>query len=142
MCLVNNEDNDMDTSLLVDLVCEKLQMPMLKSNPLFAKTVECCRRGNKCCYFLVDTYINKDKCIGSYDEYIREVKPIVESFGGEYLIRSENVLPLHPERNPQRVIVIRFPSRQALDDCFSSKEYKDIMNKRIDSVDARALIVE
>lgn len=41
--VVNNEDNYMDTSLLVDLVCKNLQMPMLKSNPLFAKTVDCCR---------------------------------------------------------------------------------------------------
>lgn len=139
---VHNEDHGTDTKALVDLVCEKLRMPMLKANPLFARTVECCRRKNKSCYFLVDTYIDEDSGRGRYDEYIREVKPIVESFGGEYLIRTERVISLHSGRTPQRVIAIRFPSRQALDDCFSSKEYKDIMNKRIDSVDARALIVE
>ena len=94
------------------------------------------------CYFLVDTYIEKEKGRGMYDEYIRKVKPIVESFGGEYLIRTEKVCSLHPKRNPQRVILIRFPSRQALDACFASEAYRDIMHERIGSVDARGIIEE
>lgn len=94
------------------------------------------------CYFIVDTYIDGDAGRGLYDEYIREVKPIVEGFGGEYLVRTEQIISLHPERTPQRVIIIRFPSRQVLDDCFASDDYRKIMHKRIDSVDARALIVE
>ncbi|MGN0317932.1 MAG: DUF1330 domain-containing protein [Lachnospira sp.] len=95
-----------------------------------------------CCYFIVDTYIDREKGRGMYDDYIRKVKPVVENFGGEYLVRTENVVSLHPERNPQRVIIIRFPSRQALNDCFASKDYLEIMKERTDSVDARALIVE
>ena len=34
------------------------------------------------CYFMVDTYIDEEKGRGQYDEYIQQVKPIVESFGG------------------------------------------------------------
>lgn len=94
------------------------------------------------CYFIVDTYIDREKGRGLYDDYILKVKPIVESFGGEYLVHSEKVFSLHKKRDPQRVIIIRFPSRQALDSCFSSKAYREIVNMRIDSVDARALIVE
>lgn len=94
------------------------------------------------CYFMVDTYIDAEKGRGMYDEYIRRVKPIVESFGGEYLVRTEQITSLHSLRNPQRVIIIRFPSRQALDACFASEEYQRIMKKRIESVDARALIVD
>lgn len=95
-----------------------------------------------CCYFLVDTYIDKEKGRGMYDDYIRKVKPIVESFGGEYLVRTEKISSLHPKRNPQRVILIRFPSRQALDACFRSEAYQKIVHERSDSVDARAIIVE
>ncbi|MDD6208951.1 MAG: DUF1330 domain-containing protein [Clostridiales bacterium] len=94
------------------------------------------------CYFIVDTYIDERKGRGLYDDYIRKVKPIIESFGGEYLVRTEKITSLHPKRNPQRVIMIRFPSRQALDACFASEEYQKIMNERMSSVDARALIVE
>ena len=94
------------------------------------------------CFFIVDTYIDVDKGIGLYDEYIQKVQPIVESFGGEYLVRTEKITSLHPLRNPQRVIIIRFPSRQALENCFASEAYQKIMKKRTESVDARALIVD
>ena len=39
-------------------------------------------------------------------------------------------------------IVIRFPSREELDACFASDEYRQIKHEREDNVDARALIVE
>lgn len=45
--VVCDSDNGMDISELVEQVCERLNMPMLKTNPLFARTVECCRTGRK-----------------------------------------------------------------------------------------------
>ena len=94
------------------------------------------------CFFIVDTYIDKNKGRGSYDDYIVQVKPIVESYGGEYLARTENVTALSPLRKPDRVIIVRFQSREKLDACFASDEYRRIMHERTDSVDARAVIVE
>ena len=94
------------------------------------------------CYFIVDVYIDEKKGRGSYADYIEKVKPIVEGFGGEYLIRTENIVSLSPLRSPDRVIVIRFSSREKLDACFASDEYQKIMHERADNVDARALIVE
>ena len=93
-------------------------------------------------YFIVDTYIDENKGRGEYDEYIEKVKPIVESYGGKYLVRTDNVLNFCGDRNPQRAIVIRFESRKDLDNCFSSPEYKSIMSKRTGSVNARAIIAE
>lgn len=94
------------------------------------------------CYFIVDVYIDEEKGRGLYDDYIAKVRPIVESYGGEYLARSESVTPLSPLRTPNRVIIIQFPSREQLELCFSSDEYKKIMHEREESVDARAVIVE
>ena len=94
------------------------------------------------CFFIIDVYIDKNKGRGSYDDYVEKVKPIVENYGGEYLARTESVTALSPFRKPDRVIIIRFPSREKLDACFASDEYRQIMHERIDSVDARALIVE
>ena len=93
------------------------------------------------CYFMVDVYIDENKGRGAYSDYIEKVKPIVESFGGDYLVRSEAVTSLNPQRKPDRVIVIRFPSREKLDACFASEEYRQIMYERADNVDARAIIV-
>lgn len=92
------------------------------------------------CYFIVDTYIDEKQGRGEYDAYIREVRPIVESYGGKYLVRTEQVQSLCQDRTPQRMIIIRFPDREALDRCFSSPEYTAILSKRTGSVDSRAVI--
>lgn len=64
------------------------------------------------CYFIVDVYINKEKRRGQYDDYIAKVIPIVESYGGQYLARSENITSLSALRKPDRVIIIQFPTRE------------------------------
>ena len=94
------------------------------------------------CFFIIDVYIDESKGRGSYDDYIEKVKPIVEKYGGEYIARTENVTSLSPLRKPDRVIIIKFPSREKLDACFASDEYRRIMHERVDNVDARAVIVE
>lgn len=58
------------------------------------------------------------------------------------MVRTENIIASSGKRTPQRVIVIQFLSREKLDACFTSKEYKAIMANRENSVDSRALIVE
>ena len=52
------------------------------------------------CYFIVDVYIDGNRGRGQYDEYIKKVKTVVESYGGEYLVRTENITSLNPKRNP------------------------------------------
>lgn len=94
------------------------------------------------CYFMIDTYIPDGGNRVEYDDYIEKVRPIVESYGGEYLVRTEEVESLSDKRVPQRVILIKFPSKDKLKECFASQEYRAIMSKRVNSVDARAIIVE
>ncbi|MCL2352329.1 MAG: DUF1330 domain-containing protein [Firmicutes bacterium] len=76
-----------------------------------------------------------------YDRYIREVKPVVESFGGKYIVRSERITASGGWA-PDRVIVIEFPSRARLDECFSSEEYNSIKALRENTVVAESVIVE
>ncbi len=70
-----------------------------------------------------------------YDEYIHDVKPIVESYGGKYLIRSENLISLSCAWKPDRMILIRFPNKETLEKCFHSSEYLEISSKREQSVE-------
>lgn len=93
------------------------------------------------CYFIITTYIHENKDTSSYAEYIKLVKPIVESYGGKYIVRSNDIESINEKWNPDRLIIIKFPSRDALDNCFGSDEYKKIISKRESSVDARAIIV-
>lgn len=93
------------------------------------------------CYFIVTTYIEPENK-GLYEEYIRQVKPIVEQFGGRYLVRTEELVCLSEEWKPDRMIVIEFPSREQLEACFSSEQYQKIKQKRETSVKSMAIIAK
>lgn len=93
-------------------------------------------------YFIVSVMIQDPEKRPMYDEYIEKVKPIVESFGGEYLARSENISVFTGDWEPDRVIIIRFETREKLETCFASEKYQKIAGLRVQSVLTNAIIVE
>lgn len=93
-------------------------------------------------YFIVTIHSDNIEEINDYQEYIELVKPIVESYGGRYLVRSNKITALQNKWIPDRVIIIEWKTREQLEACFSSKEYRAIAGKRENSVDSRAIIVE
>jgi hypothetical protein len=52
------------------------------------------------------------------------------------------VIPLISGWKTNRVIVIRIPSRESLECCFASEEYRQLKSLREDSVDSHAIIVK
>lgn len=92
-------------------------------------------------YFLATINFDKDKTC-EYSEYIEKVVPIVEKYKGRYIVRSEKITPLGEEWNPNRVIIIEFDSKEHLETCFSSKEYREIASLREQSVISNAIIIE
>lgn len=79
---------------------------------------------------------------GEYDAYIEQVKPVVENFGGKYLVRGNVSRHLAGEWQPDRVIVIEFPDAQSMTACFDSPEYRWIESMRTLSVHSSAVAVE
>ncbi len=81
-------------------------------------------------YLIVDTKINDQE---AYEEYKILAKPIVESYGGEYLVRGGNTTVSENELwTPHRLVIVRFPSREAAENFLSCDEYapvKAIRNK-------------
>lgn len=93
-------------------------------------------------YFIVTIHSDNIEEINDYQEYIELVKPIIESYGGRYLVRSNKITALQNKWIPDRVIIIEWKTREQLEACFSSEEYRAIAGKRENSVDSRAIIVE
>lgn len=93
------------------------------------------------CYFVINVTINKPEMRYLYDEYIQKVKPIVEKYGGEYIIRSENITPIIGI-SPDRIIMIHFDTRSAFERWFQSEEYAMIKHLRIESVSTQAMLVQ
>ncbi len=93
-------------------------------------------------YFIVTIQRDRERDCSDYKDYIRMVKPIVERYGGRYLIRSDKVEALQEQWQPDRVIVIAWDTKEQMETCFSSEEYRSIAEKREKTVDSRAIIVE
>ena len=91
-------------------------------------------------YLIVDTKINDKE---AYEEYKIRAKPIVESFGGKYLVRggyttvSENEL-----WTPTRLVVVRFPSREAAENFLSCDEYAPVKAIRHNHAQTTMTIVD
>ncbi|MGN0165363.1 MAG: DUF1330 domain-containing protein [Lachnospiraceae bacterium] len=93
-------------------------------------------------YFVVATFFDEKKDKKDYLKYINAVKPIVNKYHGRYITRSEKITSLSSEWSPNRVIIIEFDTREQLEMCFSSEEYKHIALLRENSVDSKAIIIE
>lgn len=93
-------------------------------------------------YFIVNVQIPDKTKRKQYDEYIRNVKPIVESYGGKYILRSEKITALSETWKPDRVIMIQFAAKEQIFKWLSSPEYKEIASLRIASVASDAIIIE
>ncbi|MCD8178740.1 MAG: DUF1330 domain-containing protein [Tannerellaceae bacterium] len=93
-------------------------------------------------FFIVNIEIPDKNERDAYDEYIAKVKPIVESYGGVYIVRSETISLFAGNKAPDRIIIIQFETRELLDRCFSSEEYTKVKDLRESTVKTSAFIVE
>ena len=66
-----------------------------------------------------------------FDEYRNQIGPLVAKFGGRYLTRGENLrMPEGGYWKPERVVVIEFPDRAAINEWYSSPEYQPLIELR------------
>jgi len=90
-------------------------------------------------YMIVEVEV-KDK--DTYGQYIDKVRPIVEKYSGRYLTRGGRVIPIFGNWDPERIIVIEFPSFKEIKSWLNSEEYKEVMHLREKSTATRAILVE
>jgi uncharacterized protein (DUF1330 family) len=65
-----------------------------------------------------------------FEEYRRQVAPMIERFGGRYLTRGGSHEILDGDWHPTRVVVIEFPDMGALKAWFASPEYQPLIALR------------
>lgn len=93
-------------------------------------------------YVIIDISVRAQAAKADYAEYVKKVRPIVEKYGGRYLARGGTITPVVGDWNPERIILIEFPSADQVKQWWNSPEYKAIMSLRENSTTARAIIVE
>lgn len=87
----------------------------------------------------------------TYGQYRQKVKPIIEKYGGKYVIRagtkfvSDNptsrLLNTSGDWNPDRIIVLHFYSAEQFQSFLNASEYKDIVHLRTSSSSMKSLLV-
>jgi uncharacterized protein (DUF1330 family) len=76
-----------------------------------------------------------------YGNYIKQVVEIIKAHHGEYIARSNKILPFNGYK-PERSIVIGFDSLEEAKKCFFSEEYEKIKHLRENSTKSKAFFIE
>ena len=92
-------------------------------------------------YVIIDIAVRPPSA-ADYAQYVEKVRPIVEQHGGRYLARGGAITTLSGAWNPERIIVIEFPSADHVRRWWNSPEYRAIVGLRENSTTARAILVE
>ena len=91
-------------------------------------------------YLVMDTKLHDPEL---YEKYKQLAKPIVERFGGEYLVRGGAV---HIDQSdlwsPSRIVLIKFENVEVAKSFLSSEEYQPVKALRLSASEATISIVE
>jgi len=90
-------------------------------------------------FLVADIQINDRE---TYEEYAAKAKPIVEQYGGKYIVSTEKVVPLGMEWRPRKILIIEFESSDRIGEMFRSPEYMEIAPLREKSSVSRSVIAQ
>ncbi|SEB25798.1 DUF1330 domain-containing protein [Variovorax sp. YR216] len=78
-------------------------------------------------YLIAQTEIRDHE---TYDRYKGQVLPIIQKFGGRFIVRGGSLEVLEGDWTPGRLVVIEFPSMEHIRDWFASPEYAPLLAMR------------
>ncbi len=77
-----------------------------------------------------------------FADYAKQAPATVAQYGGRYLVRGGQVMPLTGDWNPERVVVIEFPSMERFREWQTASEYSAILPLREQSTKGKGIVVE
>lgn len=77
-----------------------------------------------------------------YEEYKKLSLPAVEAFGGRFVVRGFPTESLEGDWNPERLVVLEFPSVDRAKEWWASEQYTKAKNIRYQASNGKMLVVE
>lgn len=74
--------------------------------------------------------------------YKNRVAPVVEKFGGKYIILGGQFMPVEGDWRPAFLVMIEFPSYEKATQWYYSDEYAELKGIRQSAADCDGIIVE
>ena len=68
-----------------------------------------------------------------FDDYRQKVTAVVEQFGGRFLVRGGEIRHLEGKLPLDRLVLLEFPSMEAAQRFYDSKEYAPLLKLRLAS---------
>lgn len=90
-------------------------------------------------YFIVDVKIHDPE---SYDEYRKQVGPMVARYGGKFLVRGGATETIEGDWDPQRLVIIEFADTEHFRAWYDSPEYTEVRSIRFKASTARAVLAQ
>jgi uncharacterized protein (DUF1330 family) len=90
-------------------------------------------------YLLVESRVKNTEM---YQQYVAQVPPLITRHGGRFLVRGGKITPLGETWEPERIIIVEFPSEAHIRAWLASPEYKKIAPLREAGADTRAVTLE
>jgi uncharacterized protein (DUF1330 family) len=90
-------------------------------------------------YLIVDIHVKNPD---GYDEYRRQVPATLAKYGGRFVVRGGASETLEGEWMPKRVVVVEFPTMDALKRWYHSPEYKPLIALRQQNSSGDVIAVE
>ncbi len=91
------------------------------------------------------TYLLADIAVtdaARFNEYREKVEPLLARFGARYLARGGDVEVLEGTWEPNRLVLLEFPSRAAVEEFYHSEEYAPLLQLRLETTDSKLMILE
>ena len=80
--------------------------------------------------------------IAEYLRYQRAVRPLLEAAGARYLARGGEFTVFEGDYQPERLVLVEFPSLQDMEDFYQSEAYQALESQRLACSSARIIGVE
>ncbi len=90
-------------------------------------------------YFIVDLEVTDP---AGFEEYRKLVPGTIQKYGGRYLVRGGTVETLEGGWQPQRVVVLEFPSLEQAKRWYNSEDYRDPKALRFKTAKTNLILVE
>lgn len=78
----------------------------------------------------------------SMQRYVDQVVPVVQAFGGKYLVRGSKVRALEGRWESDRMVVLEFPDEEGAMKWYHSPEYRPLRDLRQSSAQAVILLAD
>ncbi len=90
-------------------------------------------------YLILDFTVND---LGGFMEYVRKIPAHIEKHGGRYIVQGVEPTVMEGDWQPERVVVLEFPSTQHARDFLDDPEARVLFSIRHNTTTSKLILVE